>query len=151
MPRADWPGLAPALLAQGEDAAPPGEAAALLSEVAPILTDPALAALFAPDTLAEVRFTAPLAAGPMMGAIDRLIVEPDHIRAVDFKTNAMVPARPGDVPEGILRQMGAYAAALAVVYPGRRVETAILWTRTATLMELPHDLVTAAFARAPGP
>ena len=48
------------------------------------------------------------------------------------------------VPDGILRQMGAYAALLAQVYPGRRVETAILWTRTGALMWLSPDIVRAA-------
>ena len=52
------------------------------------------------------------------------------------------------MPEGILRQMGAYRAALAAIWPGRRVETAILWTRTARLMPLPGPLVAAALARA---
>ncbi len=32
--------------------------------------------------------------------------------------------RPEACPEGLLRQMGAYALALAQVYPGRRIETA---------------------------
>ena len=72
----------------------------------------------------------------------------DSVLAVDFKTNAGVPDAPDDVPEGLLRQMGAYAAALERVFPGRRIETAILWTRTATLMPLPHKTVTAAL-RAP--
>jgi ATP-dependent helicase/nuclease subunit A len=40
--------------------------------------------------------------------------------------------------------MGAYAHALGQLYPEHRIDTAILWTRTATLMPLPHDLVTAA-------
>ncbi len=35
---------------------------------------------------------------------------------------------PDAVPEGILRQMAAYRAALAAVFPGRRIETAVLWT-----------------------
>ena len=38
--------------------------------------------------------------------------------------------------------MGAYASALAQVFPGKTIEIALLWTRTATLMHLPHDLVT---------
>ena len=54
------------------------------------------------------------------------------------------------MPEGILRQMGAYRAALAQIWPGRTVETAILWTRTARLMPLPGPLVAAALARAEG-
>ncbi|MDE3121313.1 MAG: hypothetical protein KGK00_06010, partial [Paracoccaceae bacterium] len=63
-------------------------------------------------------------------------------------TNAVVPNRPEDVPDGILRQMRAYAAALAQVYPDRAIETAILWTRTASLMTLPQHLVSAALAAA---
>jgi ATP-dependent helicase/nuclease subunit A len=52
-----------------------------------------------------------------------------------------VPDRPEDVPEGLLRQMGAYAEMLRAIYPDRGVATAILWSRTATLMELPEALV----------
>jgi ATP-dependent helicase/nuclease subunit A len=70
-----------------------------------------------------------------------------RVLAVDFKTNTDVPDRPGDVPEGLLRQMGAYAEMLGAIYPGREIATAILWSRTAMLMELPQDLVMAALAR----
>jgi ATP-dependent helicase/nuclease subunit A len=38
---------------------------------------------------------------------------------------------------------------LAGIYPGKRIETAILWTRTANLMPLSHDLVTDALLRSP--
>jgi ATP-dependent helicase/nuclease subunit A len=148
-PQPDWPRLAPALLSHGEDAAPPAEAARLLAEVAGILTNPDLGFLFGPDTLAEIPLTAELPAfpgRPLVGTVDRLIVSPDRVLVVDFKTNAVVPATAGEVPAGILRQMGAYAAAMALIYPGRRIETAILWTRTATLMPLPHEMVMAALA-----
>ena len=127
---------------------PEAERAELLAEAAGVLTDPALAHVFSPEALAEVPVTAQLRARRVHGVIDRLIVSPDKVLAVDFKTNATVPARAADCPEGLLRQMGAYAAALAQIYPDRRVETAILWTRTAHLMGLPHDLVTAALGRA---
>jgi len=59
-----------------------------------------------------------------------------------------VPDTPDAVPEGLLRQMGAYAAALGDIYPDREIETALLWTRTGGLMPLPHALVTAAWGRA---
>ena len=44
--------------------------------------------------------------------------------------------------------MGAYAAALGAVWPGRAIETAVLWTRTRDLMPLPPALTAAALARA---
>jgi ATP-dependent helicase/nuclease subunit A len=69
------------------------------------------------------------------------------VLAIDYKTNRVIPARPEDTPEGILRQMGAYAHALAQLYPGRQIETAILWTRQARLMPLPPDIVSAALSR----
>jgi ATP-dependent helicase/nuclease subunit A len=148
-PQTDWPRLAPALLSHGEDAATPAEAVRLLAEVAGLLTNPALGFLFGPDTLAEVPLTAELPGfpgRPLVGTVDRLIVSPDRVLVVDFKTNAVAPATAGEVPAGILRQMGAYAAAMELIYPDRRIETAILWTRTAALMPLPHEMVMAALA-----
>ena len=120
----------------------------VLAEALAVLDNPALAPLFAAGTLAEVGITAPLEPGRMLGSIDRLLIMPDRVLAVDFKTNIVVPARTEDVPEGLLRQMGAYAAALAQIWPGRRIETAILWTRLAALMPLPPDIVSAALLRA---
>jgi len=126
-----------------------------LAEVARLLDDPALAPLFAPGTLAEVPFTAVLpddlpglAGRRIAGTIDRLRVAPDHVLAVDYKTNATLPDRVEDVPDGLLRQVGAYAAALAAIYPGRRIETALLWTRSGRLMPVPPALGRAALARA---
>ena len=69
----------------------------------------------------------------------------DRVLAVDFKTNATVPEAPQDTPLGILRQMGAYSEALALIYPNRKIETAILWTKTASLMTLPQDIVMKAY------
>jgi ATP-dependent helicase/nuclease subunit A len=103
--------------------------------------------VFAPGTLSEVAISAaplPDDPRPLYGVIDRLIVTPEAVTCVDFKTNMIVPETPEAVPLGLLRQMGAYAAALAPLYPGRRIIPAILWTRTASLMVLPLDLVTAA-------
>ncbi|SEM50505.1 DNA helicase/exodeoxyribonuclease V, subunit A [Gemmobacter aquatilis] len=123
-----WPALATSLIP--DDAQRP----ALLAEAERVIRAPELAALFTPDALAEVAITASHDNQPLSGAIDRLIVREDRVLAVDYKSNALVPSRPEDVPEGLRRQMAAYRAALQQIYPGRKVETAILWTKTATLM-----------------
>ena len=112
------------------------------------MRDRQLDALFAPGTLSEIAITADLGALRIHGVIDRLVIEDDRVLAVDFKTNRTVPETPQACPEGILRQMGAYAAALAGMYPGKRIETAILWTRTPVLMPLPPDLTESALRRA---
>ena len=150
--RGRWAALAPGLLADLEPAGP--EAAddtdALLAEVGAILDAAELAPLFATGTLGEVTIAGPSPAlnCRLAGQVDRLVVAPDHVLAVDFKSNAAVPATPEAVPEGLLRQLGAYAEMLAPIYPGRDIRTAILWTRTATLMPVPAALTRAALARA---
>ena len=154
VPADGWPALAARLLSMGEDTAKGDELAELLAEAASVLRAPALAPLFSTDALAEVAITAPLASlgnRRIRGVIDRLIVTPERVLAVDFKSNAVVPERAEDTPEGLLRQMGAYAEALMQAYPGRQIETALVWTRTATLMPLAHDLVLAALRRTPPP
>jgi ATP-dependent helicase/nuclease subunit A len=148
VPAADWPATAERLLANGADAATGAELDLLLAEAEKVLSKPSLVPLFANDALTEVSITADFGSRRLHGTIDRLIVAPDHVLAVDFKTNAMVPDVVGDCPVGLLRQMGAYAHALSPLYPDRQIETAILWTRTATLMRLPHGSVSGALLSA---
>lgn len=146
--------VAAGLAASAREAVSETELASLLREAEGVIDADHLGWLFGPDVLAEVEITAaPAALGGrrLLGAIDRLIVSRDRVVAVDFKSNALVPARPEDVPEGILRQMGAYAAALSEVFPGRTVETAVVWTATAAYMPLPGALVAAALARVSAP
>lgn len=143
IPRATWPQAALRLL-------PEAIAARVLEEAIGVLETPSLGALFS-ETLPEVDVAGPLAAlggRRIAGRIDRLAVSRDAVLAVDFKSNRVVPATPAETPEAILRQMGAYAAALAPIWPGRRIETAILWTRTRRLVRLPADLTQAALGRA---
>lgn len=143
----DWPETAARLLANGADAAKGTELEALLAETQCVLTKPELQHLFAPDVLAEVPISANIKAlqnRRIHGIIDALVITPQTVLAVDFKTNSEVPDTPEACPDGLLRQMGAYAHALAMIYPDRKVQTAFVWTRTATFMPLPHDLVTKA-------
>jgi ATP-dependent helicase/nuclease subunit A len=138
---ADWPALA------GDLVADPALCADLLAEASAVLTAPHLRHLFAPDSLAEVAITADLPFGRMHGTIDRLIVTPTTVTAIDYKSNRVIPAMPAQTPEGLLRQLGAYAHGLRQIYPDHRIETAILWTRSATLMPLDSDIVSAALSR----
>ncbi|MGI1662192.1 double-strand break repair helicase AddA [Palleronia sp. KMU-117] len=122
----------------------------LVAHALRLIDDPALAHVFADGTLAEVPiFGHPEGLGgrAVAGTIDRLLVAPETVLAVDYKSNRLVPDRVEDTPEGLLRQMGAYAALLAGAYPGRRIETAILWMATGRLMPLPHEMVMEAFRR----
>ena len=141
-------GVASDLLTAGPEAADPAALPGLVAEARAVLDDPALAPLFAPGTLAEVDVAGEIPGlGPVEGTVDRLVVG-SRVLAVDYKSNVAVPARPEDVPEGLLRQLGAYAALLAPAFPGREVDLAILWTRGPLLMPIPGPLAAAALARA---
>ncbi len=144
-PEQGWSRITARLLPDMPDA----DRAPLLQEATAVLTHPDLQGLFGPDTLAEVPVSATVHGQRLHGVIDRLIVEPGRVRAIDFKSNMTVPADPQNCPDGILRQMGAYAAMLGQIYPDHRIETAILWTRDSRLMALPHDLVTNHLLRTP--
>jgi len=145
-PKQDWPAVAKTICADFgvavDDALPAAQA---------VLNAPDLSHVFAPDTLAEVDVFAHLPdldGAPIRGSIDRLIIGADTVTAIDHKTNRIWPQTADDVPEGLLRQMGAYAAALTKLYPNHGIETAILWTEPALLMPLPHHAVNAALQRA---
>lgn len=141
-------GVASDLLTGGPEGAEPAAIPVLVRDARAVLDDAALAHLFAPGTMAEVEVAGEVAGiGPMLGAVDRLVIG-ERILAVDYKSNAAVPERPEDVPEGLLRQLGAYAALLAPAFPGRDVDLAILWTAGPALMEVPRALAEAALARA---
>lgn len=125
--------------------------AALIDAAVAVLEAPDLAPVFTPPegavVLTEVDLSADLPGiGLMRGIVDRLIVTPDRVTVIDYKTNATLPASPAEVPSGILRQMAAYRAALAGIYPGRAVETAVLWTAGRQLMWLPDALLDTAMA-----
>ena len=148
-----WPAAEQARIGQALiDAVPDdlGDTAGLVGDAIRLLDLPHLAHLFGSDSLAEVGITATLAelgGARLYGTIDRLIVTPDRVLAVDFKTNRLVPATPDQTPEGLLRQMGAYRAALAQIYGDRDIEVAILWTATGELMPLPPEMTQPALGR----
>ncbi len=149
VPDADRQALGHSLVAARGDDVEPVQATALVDEALRCLRHPQLAGLFSSSGLSEVDISGEISGlGPIGGVIDRLEIDGDVVRAVDFKTNRAVPANVASCPDGLLRQMGAYAALLSQIYPDHRIETGFLWTHTATYMGLPHDVVIAALKRA---
>ncbi len=148
-PPDQWQGIATALLSDAPD---PDQTPAIIKQATNLLNDKTLAFLFGKNSRAEIGITAPSIAPllknhAMRGYIDRLIIDPARILAVDYKSHSTPPTSPETTPEPILAQMGAYHYGLGQIYPDRDIETAILWTRTATLMPLPKDLIYTALEK----
>ena len=102
-----------------------------------VIEDPHFAALFAQGALAEAPIAAVVGEAVIAGTVDRLRVEADRVQLVDFKTGRMTPRDAEEVPVAHVRQMAAYVAALEVIFPGRAVEAALLYTSAARLIALP--------------
>lgn len=117
------------------------EREAVLAEVLALLADPMLAAALGADSLAEAPLAGRVGGTLIAGQVDRLLVTPDRVLVLDYKTNRPPPAAPEAVAPLYLRQMAAYRALLRAAFPGRRVECALVWTYGARVMPLPDTLL----------
>jgi ATP-dependent helicase/nuclease subunit A len=109
-----------------------------------VTEDPRFADLFGPESLGEAPIAAVITDGLVVsGTVDRLVVTPDRVRLVDFKTGRRAPASLAEIPPYHLRQMAAYAAALSVIFPGRGVEAGLLYVGGPVLHILPPELLAA--------
>ncbi len=116
-------------------------------ETLAVLSHPDFAPLFGLGSLAEVPLVGRIGEAVISGQVDRLCVEADRVLVVDYKTNRPPLEVVEDVPGAYLRQLAAYRAVLAEIYPDRPVVSALLWTDGPRLMAIP-DAVLAAHAPA---
>ena len=118
-----------------------GAPAGIADEVAAILEDPELSALFGPEGRAEQPLAGYVNGAVVSGIVDRLAVLPDAVLVADYKTHRDAPRSARDTPVLYLRQMAAYRAVLRAVFPGRPVRCCLIWTRTATVSVLPDGML----------
>ncbi|MEO7786817.1 MAG: double-strand break repair helicase AddA [Sphingomicrobium sp.] len=103
-----------------------------------VIDRPEFAGLFGSDSLGEAPIAATLADGRVIaGTVDRLCVEETVVRVIDYKTGRHAPSSLAGVPPGHVAQMTAYAEALRVIFPDRRVEASLLYTAAPRLITLP--------------
>ena len=117
------------------------EQAAVLAEAMRLVEEPLLAAALGPGSLAEAPLAGRVGERLIAGQVDRLLVTPDRVLVLDYKTNRPPPATAEQVAPLYLRQMAAYRALLRAAFPGRGVECALVWTHGARLMPLPDTLL----------
>jgi ATP-dependent helicase/nuclease subunit A len=128
-------------LARNADGWTDGDHAALAEAVLALIGDSRFAAVFAAGSRAEVSIAGSLerAGSPpalVSGQIDRLVVSPDEVLIVDFKTNHAPPKLAAEAPPTYLRQLALYRAVLQKLYPQLPVRAALLWTERPELMEI---------------
>ena len=110
--------------------------AEIVDQVCGIISDSRFSALFGDGSLGEAPLAATLPDDRVIaGTVDRLLVEEAQISVIDFKTGR-VPAGDADIPNAHRAQMQAYAEALRVIFPGRRISASLLYTAGPKLIEL---------------
>ncbi len=118
-----------------------------------VLDDPRFAPVFGPGSRAEVALvgSAPdLPPGVSINSrIDRLVVTPQRILVVDYKTNRPAPDRIDDADPAYVAQMAVYVAVLRALYPDRPVEAALVWTDGPRLMAVPEAMMVEALKALP--
>ncbi len=145
------------------------EAAALryLAQAAPLLADnargqlarealavidhPDCAELFGPESRAEPELIARIGDGEreieIPARLDRLVVTPREITFADFKSGATVPGSLAGIPEHHVSQLAAYRAALAQIFPGRRLRALLIFTAAPRVFEIPEETLESAWQR----
>ena len=104
--------------------------------------------VFGPGSRAEVALTGSAPDLPpgvaINGRIDRLVVTPDRVLVIDYKTNRPAPAALDSVDPAYVLQAAVYVAVLKRLYPDRPVEAALVWTDGPKLMPIPQAMLEAA-------
>jgi ATP-dependent helicase/nuclease subunit A len=100
-----------------------------------VIEAPAFAPLFGPDSAPEVdviaRLATPRGELAISGRVDRLAVAADEVFVADFKAGR----RPANIGDEHLRQLALYRAAVAPLYPEKRVRCALIFTQDALALE----------------
>ncbi|MDZ4112740.1 MAG: double-strand break repair helicase AddA, partial [Brevundimonas sp.] len=113
-----------------------------------VLDDPRFAPVFGPGSRAEAALAGSAPDLPpgvaVSGRIDRLVITPERVLVVDYKTNRPAPDRAEDADPAYVLQLAVYAAVLRRLYPDRMVEAALVWTDGPKLMPVPQALMDTA-------
>jgi ATP-dependent helicase/nuclease subunit A len=126
------------------------DVATITKETLALLEDPRFAPAFSVNSRAEVPIAAELpeigAGVRIEGRIDRLVCSDDEVLILDFKTDRDPPRTEDEVGSAYIAQMALYRAAIARIFPQRRVVCALLWTSGPYAMPLSDGLLDREFA-----
>lgn len=151
LPSPDRPHAAQRMLARERDLTE-DQRAEIIAAAFGVLDDARFAPVFGPGSRAEVALTGTAPDLPsgvsISGRIDRLVVTPERVLVVDFKSNRPAPDHVEDADPAYVLQMAIYAAVLRRLYPERAVEAALVWTDGPKLMAVPQALMDAALENA---
>ena len=72
----------------------------------------------------------------LLGRIDLIILKPNEVMIVDYKTDHAPPSLVSSIPNEYKLQLISYANALQTIYPDKTITTHILWIKNGNLMKI---------------
>ena len=108
----------------------------ILDEVMELLQNKNFSAFFGENAHSEVPIIGEVEGKIISAQIDKMVVLPEKIMIVDFKTNRPAAKDIQHTPEVYIKQLHTYAQLLKKIYPHKSIESYILWTNTASLMRV---------------
>jgi ATP-dependent helicase/nuclease subunit A len=141
LPEAERTAAARRFLALPVHALGADEQADICLETIAVLETPEFAPLWGPNAQAEVPVVGLIGGRALSGQVDRIVVTPERVLIVDYKTVRPPPRSETEVSAVYLQQLASYRAALERIYPDRPVACAILWTEAPRLMPISPDLL----------
>lgn len=124
----------------------------MLGAAQAILTDTDLSDLFQPGGRAEAAVIGTSDKLPkdyvINGRVDRLVVTPERVLVIDFKTDQPAPDDVSEVAPGYITQMAAYAAVLERAYPSKEMVAVLCWTDGPKMMRIPEAMLSESLKSA---
>ncbi|WP_417433298.1 double-strand break repair helicase AddA [Hoeflea sp.] len=118
-------------------------------QVLAVLQDPRFAPVFDAPGEAEVSVMGTLRIKgedrAVSGRIDRIALDGDRVLIIDYKTG-LAPAPGEEPPSGHVSQLAIYRALLTPLYPGRRIDAALVYVSGPFLVEIPGLVLDQAMA-----
>lgn len=133
------------------DALLAGDRAAIVKDALALIEHPDFRHIFDGPALVETGVAAQLwvdqgRSAFAYGLADRVLISAADVIVIDYKTGRLVPAGIEEVPRAHVAQLGAYCAALGMIFPSRPVRGALIYTKGPRLVEVPRHLLDKVMA-----
>ncbi|MFN3558345.1 MAG: double-strand break repair helicase AddA [Brevundimonas sp.] len=142
----DRPHIAARLLSRERDL-DEDQRAEMIGSALEVLGDARFAPVFGPGSRPEVALTGQVNGATVSGRMDRLVITPERVLVVDYKSNRPAPARVEDADPAYVLQLAVYVSILRHLYPRHTVDAALVWTDGPQLMPVPAAMLDAALMR----
>jgi ATP-dependent helicase/nuclease subunit A len=107
-----------------------------LAKILSLFEHPEWHSFFGSNSQAEVDIHGIVAHQAFHGRIDRLVIHPDELWILDYKSTSNPPTSVENLPLLYHQQLQHYQECLIPLYPTKKIRCFLLWTENLTIMEV---------------